>query len=372
MKCRPCHDVDRRMSTGITTIKAGDQGYRTPYFYSVERSKGMSEGDLCGTLVSVVIPCFNEEAVIQATYRRMVEVLGSLLDIEFELVFVDDGSRDRTPAILRSLQAADPRVRTVLFSRNFGHQIAVTAGIEHASGDAVVLIDADLQDPPEVIGEMIARWRNGVDVAYGTRASRDGESGLKLWTAKSFYRFINRISETEIPLDTGDFRLMDRRVVDAFLSMPERDRFVRGMIAWLGFRQEAVQYRRAPRFAGETKYPLKKMVSFATDGVLSFSLAPLRLAVWVGFATAVVAALGVVYALLVRLFTSQWVPGWALLFIGCLTLGSMQLVCVGVIGEYVGRIYGEVKKRPLYVVRERLGFAESRAATSHRKRMQVV
>lgn len=332
----------------------------------------MSERDLRGTLVSVVIPCFNEEAAIQATYRRLVEVLGSPLDIGFEFIFVDDGSLDRTPAILRNLQAADSRVRAVLFSRNFGHQIAVTAGIEHASGDAVVLIDADLQDPPEVIGEMIARWQDGVDVAYGTRAVRDGESGLKLWTAKSFYRFINRISETAIPLDTGDFRLMDRKVVDAFLSMPERDRFVRGMIAWLGFRQESVQYRRAPRFAGETKYPLRKMISFATDGVLSFSLAPLRLAMWAGFTTAGVAVLGVVYALLVRLCTSHWVAGWALLFIGCLTLGSVQLVCIGAVGEYVGRIYGEVKKRPLYVVRERLGFAESRAAALPRKRAQMV
>lgn len=332
----------------------------------------MSERDSRRALVSVVIPCFNEEEVIHATYRRLVEVLGSLLDVEFEFIFVDDGSRDRTPAILRNVQAADPRVRAVLFSRNFGHQIAVTAGIEHAAGDAVVLIDADLQDPPEVIGEMVVRWRAGVDVAYGTRASRDGESGLKLWTAKSFYRFINRISETEIPLDTGDFRLMDRKVVEAFLNMPERDRFVRGMVAWLGFRQEAIQYRRAARFAGETKYPWRKMIHFAMDGILSFSQAPLRLAIWAGFVTAGVAAMGVVYALLVRLFTNHWVPGWALLFIGCLTLGSVQLVCVGAVGEYVGRIYGEVKKRPLYVVRERLGFVESRAALSPRKLVQMV
>ena len=332
----------------------------------------MNERDLHGAMVSVVIPCFNEESVIQATYRRLVEVLGSLLEVEFEFLFVDDGSRDRTPSILRDLQAADSRVRAVLFSRNFGHQVAVTAGIEHASGDAVVLIDADLQDPPEVIGEMIERWRNGVDVAYGTRTIRDGESGLKLWTAKSFYRFINKVSETEIPLDTGDFRLMDRCVVDAFLRMPERDRFVRGMIAWLGFRQEAVQYHRAPRFAGSTKYPLRKMIRFAADGILSFSLAPLRLAIWAGFVTAGVAVLGIVYALLVRLFTDQWVPGWALLFIGCLTLGSVQLVCLGAVGEYVGRIYGQVKRRPLYVIRERLGFGESRMAQLKQKRVQMV
>ena len=319
-----------------------------------------------------MIPCLNEEAVIHATYRRLVEVLSSCLDVEFEFVFIDDGNRDRTPTILRNLQAADRRVRAVLFSRNFGHQIAVTAGIEHAAGDAVVLIDADLQDPPEVIGEMVVRWRSGVDVAYGTRASREGETSLKLWTAKSFYRFINRISETAIPLDTGDFRLMDRKVVDAFLSMPERDRFVRGMIAWLGFRQEAIPYRRAARFAGETKYPWRKMIHFALDGILSFSHAPLRLAMWVGFATAGIAGLGVVYALLVRLFTSHWVPGWALLFIGCLTLGSVQLICVGAVGEYVGRIYSEVKSRPLYVVHERLGFTENRMPRSEQKRLQTV
>ena len=332
----------------------------------------MSEKDSRKVLVSVVVPCFNEEEVIQATYRRLIEVLGSMTDTDFEFVFVDDGSRDHTPAILRALQASDQRVRAVLFSRNFGHQMAVTAGVEHTSGDAVVLIDADLQDPPEVIQEMISLWRRGVDVAYGTRAGREGESALKLWTAKKFYRFINQISDTTIPLDTGDFRLMDRKVVDAFLNMPERDRFVRGMIAWLGFRQEAVQYKRAARFAGETKYPWRKMIRFALDGVLSFSLAPLRLAIWLGFATAGTAVLGMIYALLVRLFTSAWVPGWTLLFIACLSIGGVQLVCIGAVGEYVGRIYGEVKKRPLYIVRERLGFGESRVVIPSRKSMRMI
>jgi glycosyltransferase involved in cell wall biosynthesis len=332
----------------------------------------MCERDLRGALVSIVIPCFNEEAVIQMTFHRLVESLASLMHLTFEVILIDDGSQDRTSTILRNLQVTDPRVRVILFSRNFGHQIAVTAGIEHASGDAVVIIDADLQDPPEVIGEMLARWQDGADVVYGTRAARDGESGLKLWTAKSFYRLINKISETAIPLDTGDFRLMDRRVVDALLSMPERDRFIRGMVAWLGFRQEPIQYRRVPRYAGETKYSWGKMVAFATDGILSFSLVPLRLAIWAGFTTAGVASLGIVYALLVRLFTSHWVPGWALLFIGCLTLGSVQLVCIGVVGEYVGRIYGEAKKRPLYVIRDRFGFGESRDVVSPGKRAQMV
>jgi polyisoprenyl-phosphate glycosyltransferase len=332
----------------------------------------MSEQDLDGSLVSIVIPCFNEEAVIHATYRRLAEVLGSLSNVEFEFVFVDDGSSDRTAAILRNIQFSDPRVRAVLFSRNFGHQVAATAGIEHASGDAVVLIDADLQDPPEVIEEMIRLWKKGVDVAYGTRSVREGESALKLWTAKNFYRFINCVSDTAIPLDTGDFRLMDRKVVNAFLSMPERDRFVRGMVAWLGFRQEPVQYRRAARLAGETKYPWRKMIRFAADGILSFSVAPLRLAMWTGFTAAGAAVLGIIYALLVRLFRDQWVPGWALLFIASLSIGSIQLVCIGAVGEYVGRIYGEIKKRPLYVVRERLGFAEGRATFSLPKRAQVV
>ena len=308
------------------------------------------------SLISIVVPCFNEEPVILATHRRLVESLERIPRLDLELIFVDDGSRDHTLEKLRELQRADRRVRVIAFSRNFGHQVAVTAGLEHTTGDAVVLIDADLQDPPEVIEEMVLRWRQGVDVAYGVRGERKGETVFKLWTAKVFYRLINRVSEIPIPLDTGDFRLMDRAVVDALLSMPERDRFVRGMVAWLGFRQEAVGYNRAPRLAGATKYPLTKMLRFALDGILSFSLAPLRLAIWMGFLTAGVAIVGFVYALLMRLLTDIWVPGWTLLFIACSTIGGIQLVFLGVLGEYIGRIYGEVKRRPLYVVSERLGF----------------
>jgi len=307
-------------------------------------------------LISVVVPSFNEEEVIAATYRRLVEVLETIPRTDFELVFVDDGSRDRTLEVLRTLQGADRRVRVVAFSRNFGHQVAVTAGLEHAVGDAVVLIDADLQDPPEVIGELLLRWRRGVDVAYGVRVMREGETAFKLWTAKAFYRSINRVSSVAIPVDAGDFRVMDRAVVDAFLHMPERDRFVRGMVAWLGFRQEGVPYKRAARLAGATKYPLGRMLRFALDGILSFSLAPLRLGIWMGFLAAGAAALGLVYALIMRMFTNIWVPGWTLLFIACLSVGGIQLVLLGILGEYVGRIYGEVKRRPLYVVRERLGF----------------
>jgi dolichol-phosphate mannosyltransferase len=317
----------------------------------------MNETEPRHGLVSVVIPCFNEEQVIRTTYECLVKVLASSAALDFEMLFVDDGSRDRTLAILRLLQEADSRVRVIAFSRNFGHQIAVTAGLEHADGDAVVLIDADLQDPPEVIKEMLRLWQRGVDVAYGVRAVREGETAFKVWTAKAFYRLINRLSDVAIPLDTGDFRLMDRKVVDVLLSMPERDRFVRGMVAWVGFRQEALHYKRAPRCAGETKYPVRKMIRFALDGILSFSLAPLRLAGWMGFATACFAMLGIAYALALRLLTHVWVPGWTLLFIACVFIGGIQLVSLGVLGEYVGRIYGEAKRRPLYVVRERLGFS---------------
>jgi polyisoprenyl-phosphate glycosyltransferase len=307
-------------------------------------------------LVSVVVPCFNEEDVIAETYRRLTAVLGGSGQARFELIFVNDGSRDRTLELLRGIQAGDPSVRVVSFSRNFGHQMAVTAGIAHAEGEAVVLIDADLQDPPEVVLEMLARWRRGVDVVYGVRGEREGETAIKLWTAKVFYRLINAMSDTPIPLDTGDFRLMDRTVVDALQAMPERDRFVRGMVSWVGFHQEPVIYRRAGRFAGTTKYPLTKMIRFAVDGILSFSLVPLRLATWMGFAAAGLSLLGIVYALVLRLLTDIWVPGWTLLFIALLFVSGAQLVFMGVIGEYVGRIYGESKRRPLYLVQERLGF----------------
>lgn len=310
-------------------------------------------------LLSVVVPCFNEEEVLAETHRRLTAVLGNLGDLNYEIVYVDDGSKDKTPQLLRALHEGDDHVRIVRFSRNFGHQIAVTAGIEHSAGDAVVLIDADLQDPPEVIVEMLDRWRNGVDVAYGVRQDRQGESAFKIWTAQAFYRTLNRMSDVPIPLDTGDFRLMDRRAVDALLSMPERDRFVRGMIAWIGFRQEPVLYKRVERFAGVSKYPLVKMIRFATDGILSFSLVPLRLATWIGFSAAGLSVVGILYALATRLLTNIWVPGWTLLFIALMFIGGVQLFFLGVIGEYLGRVYGEVKRRPLYLVNECLGFPVS-------------
>ena len=308
-------------------------------------------------LLSIVIPCFNEEEVIGETIRRLQAFCAGVQDLEVELIFVDDGSRDRTRELLRDFAQVDPRVKLLGFARNFGHQIAVSAGIDAASGDAVVLIDADLQDPPEVVHEMVAKWREGYDVVYGTRTERPGESAFKLATARGFYRLLNRLSDVPIPLDTGDFRLMSRRVVDTLKSMPERDRFVRGMVSWVGFRQTALPYRRALRFAGTSKYPLRKMLRFATDGILSFSIKPLQMSITMGLAAAALSMTGIAYALFLRIFTNVWVEGWTALMIAVLFIGGVQLICVGILGEYVGRIYNEVKRRPLYVVQERIGLA---------------
>ena len=307
-------------------------------------------------LLSVVVPCFDEDAVILETHRRLAAVLEQAPDVDFEVVYVDDGSGDRTLDLLRGLQRDDPRVRVLALARNFGQEVAITAGLQHARGDAVVVIDADLQDPPEVVLEMLGRWREGVDVAYGARVSREGESVLKRWTGHAFYALFARISDVSIPRDTGIFQLLDRAVVDAFLAMPERDRFLRGMVVWVGFRREPVPFRRAARFAGRTKWTYRKLLGLAADAFLSFSFAPLRLAAWFGFLAAGLALSGMGYALAARIFTGARVGGWAALFIAVLFLGGAQLVAAGVIGEYLARIYGEVKRRPLYLVRERLGF----------------
>jgi dolichol-phosphate mannosyltransferase len=321
-------------------------------------------------VLSVVVPCFNEEKVLREANGRLIAVLEGISP-NFEIVYVDDGSTDSTPDLLREMQLQENRLRAIQFSRNFGHQVAITAGLEHARGDAVVIIDADLQDPPEVIQEFFQKWLDGHDVAYGVRAEREGETAFKRGTAKLFYRFINRLSDTAIPLDTGDFRLMDRRVVDALLAMPERDRFVRGLVSWLGFSQVAVPYRRAPRFAGETKFSLFKMMRFATDGIVSFSILPLRLATWIGFAASGIALVEIVVALFDRLFTNGLVRGWTSTVIAIWFVGGVQLICMGIIGEYVGRIYGESKRRPLYVVRERMGFEANDAPGALRPRVRM-
>jgi glycosyltransferase involved in cell wall biosynthesis len=314
-------------------------------------------------MISIVVPCLNEQEVLRETNRRLLAVLEQL-PLKFEILYVDDGSSDATPDILREFQALDERIRVVRFSRNFGHQLAITAGLEHASGDAVAILDADLQDPPEVLADFVAKWMDGFEVVYGVRAEREGETAFKRGTAKLFYRLMGKLSDTEIPVDTGDFRLMSRQVVDALLAMPERDRFVRGMVSWLGFSQAAIPYRREARAAGATKFSLFKMMRFATDGVVSFSTLPLRLATWVGFAASGIAILGILITVIERLLGVEGlVKGWASLLVAILFLGGVQLICMGIIGEYVGRIYGESKRRPLYVVRERMGFQARCAAT---------
>lgn len=314
----------------------------------------MTDGSRIRTL-SIVVPCYNEEAVIRDTHRRLLEVAESVPNMTLELVYIDDGSQDETLSILKELYAAADNMSIISLTRNFGHQAAISAGLQHASGDAVVLIDADLQDPPEVVPKMVERWKHGVDIVYGQREQREGEPRFKLLCAKLHYRLINRLSDVPIPVDTGDFRLIDRRVVNALLAMPERDRYLRGMVAWTGFRAEAVRYVRAPRFAGVTKYPLKKLMRLSADGIISFSLVPLRLAIWMGFAVASLACIGIIYAVIVRLATDAWVQGWAILFTALLFLGGVQMIFLGVIGEYIGRIYMQSKQRPLYFIKEQHG-----------------
>lgn len=310
-------------------------------------------------LLSIVVPCFNEEEVISETFKRLMNFCAELKGLAVEIIFIDDGSKDRTRELLKKYASEDARIKVICFARNFGHQIAVTAGIDAALGDAVVLIDADLQDPPEIVHQMIDKWREGYDVVYGTRTERLGESAFKLATARGFYRLLNKLSEVPIPLDTGDFRLMSRAVVDTLRAMPERDRFVRGMVSWAGFKQIALPYKRAERFAGESKYLLKNMLCFAIDGILSFSTKPLQLSVGLGMISAAIALMGIVYALFLRVFTSTWVEGWTALMIAVLFVGGVQLVSIGIMGEYIGRIYNEIKNRPLYVVQEYVGFIEN-------------
>jgi glycosyltransferase involved in cell wall biosynthesis len=308
-------------------------------------------------ILSVVAPCFNEEGVLHELYRRISQVLDGSGET-WELVLVNDGSRDRTPEIMRELHAQDGRVKVVDFARNFGHQIAVTAGMDYAQGDAVVLIDADLQDPPELILEMLAKWREGYEVVYAIRAERKGETWFKEFTAKMFYRIIYKITDIDIPMDTGDFRLMDRKVVNALKTMHEKHRFMRGMSVWVGFRQTGVKYVRAERYSGVTKYPLKKMLKFAMDGITSFSYFPLQLATYIGFVAALIAVLGIIVTIILRLSGSHAFLGQATTLVSVLFLGGVQLICLGILGEYLGRIYDEVKGRPLYIVREALGFDE--------------
>ncbi len=311
-------------------------------------------------LISIVVPCFNEQEVFVETNRRLKAVM-SQLPIEqhqYEIIYVNDGSTDQTLSLIKQALSEDKHLKCLSFSRNFGHQIAITAGLDACKGDAAVVIDADLQDPPSVILEMINLWEKGYDVVFGKRKDRVGESSFKLLTAKYFYKIINRLSDVDIPRDTGDFRLMDRNALNQFLLMRESYRFVRGMVAWIGFNQTFVEYDRESRFAGQTKYPLKKMLRLASDAILSFSNTPLKIATFVGFITSIAAFIGIVYSLYVRLFTKSWVEGWTFLMIAILLIGGIILLVLGIIGEYVGRIYGEIKQRPLYIVKDKMGFED--------------
>lgn len=300
--------------------------------------------------IDIVVPCFNESEVIGTTVEHLVDFADKASGYNFRFIMVDDGSKDDTRSKILEISNSDQRFVPVLLTRNFGHQIAVTAGIDASNADATVIIDADLQDPVNVIFEMIREWESGADVVYGTRLLRKGESRFKILSARAFYRILNGLSDVPIPLDTGDFRLMSRKVVFALKQLPEQQRFVRGLVAWVGGDQRSVTYERAPRFAGVTKYPLSKMIKFASDGILSFSNKPLRLAIHLGFWCATGALIFGVYYLFLALSGAKLVPGWASTIVSVFLLGGIQLFSVGLIGEYIGRIYNEVKNRPLYLV----------------------
>ncbi len=299
--------------------------------------------------ISIIAPIFNEEESLPMLRERISAVMDQTGE-PWELILVDDGSSDGSRKIMEEYAREDGRIRPVVFARNFGHQIAVTAGLDYSLGDAVVVIDADLQDPPELILEMIQRWREGYEVVYAVRAEREGETWFKLLTASLFYRIIFRITDVKIPLDTGDFRLMDRKVVNVMNNMRERHRFLRGMSAWAGFKQIGVNYRRAARAKGETKYPFRKMLKLAINAVTGFSYFPLQMATWMGFISAGLAALIIPIVIIMRLLGSQEFSGQASTLVAVLFLGGVQLISLGILGEYIGRIYDEVKGRPLYVI----------------------
>lgn len=312
---------------------------------------------------SLVLPIFNEEAVLPTLLRR-IDALLDALDAPGEAIFVDDGSRDSSAIFLRFKARQDPRYRFIGLSRNFGHQPAITAGMDVARGQAIVVMDADLQDPPEVVLDMIAKWREGYDVVYARRATRAGESRFKLWSADLFYRLLSRMSDVEIPRNVGDFRLIDRKVLDAFRGMPEQDRFVRGMFAWLGFKQTAIEFQRAAREAGVTKYNFARMARLALNALIGFSDAPLKFIAATGFAVSALAGLYGLYVLWGWAWGADYVSGWASTILAVSLLGGMNMLMTGVVGLYVGRIHGEVKRRPLYVVAEREGFKQAEAVAS--------
>jgi dolichol-phosphate mannosyltransferase len=303
-------------------------------------------------LLSVVVPVFNEEKNISLIHERLLPVCEAIAGKAFEIIFVNDGSRDESEKIIADLASGNPEIKYLFLSRNFGHQQAVSAGLDYAGGLYTVIMDGDLQDPPELIPEMLEKAKKGFDVVYARRRERKGESAFKKITARGFYRILRTLTQVEIPLDTGDFRLMHRRVTEIVKQMPEKNKFLRGQIAWIGFRQSYVEYDRDPRQHGHSGYPLGKMIRFALHGITGFSDVPLRLATWLGFLVSGISVLIGFYALYSRFVIKEYVPGWASLMLSVLFLGGVQLICLGIIGEYLGRMYHDIRNRPLYVVRE--------------------
>lgn len=310
-----------------------------------------------GVIYSIVVPVFNEEAVITFTYERLKKVMDTT-GRSYELLFINDGSADRTKQILSELCQRDTSVKLINFSRNFGHQVAISAGMDHARGQAVVVIDADLQDPPELILEMIKQWQAGYEVVYAKRIQRKGETFFKKWTAAAFYRLLRSLTEVDIPVDTGDFRLIDRKVCDVMKRIKEKNRFVRGLVSWVGFRQTAVEYVRDERLAGETKYPLRKMMKLALDAITAFSHKPLKLAIYLGLSLSSLSFLYLLAALLTGIFTPNHLPGWASILATSLFFNGTVLTVLGFMGEYIDRIFDEVRDRPLYIVGSKAGYGE--------------
>ena len=307
--------------------------------------------------ISVIVPMYYEEKVAEECYKRLTACLQKLTDYTYEIIIIDDGSKDKTLEILENIASKDDKVKVISFSRNFGHQAAVTAGLKHVSGDAIIIIDADLQDPPELIPQMIQLWEQGNEIIYAKRKKRKGESPFKLLSAKLFYQILNALSDTEIPKDTGDFRLVDKKVVDTINNMPEHNKFLRGLFSWVGYKQIPFEYEREERFAGKTKYPLRKMLKLASDGIISFSTKPLKLVGLLGFISIIISILILIYALLSYfLKLNQLSAGWTSLMVAITFFAGLQLLSIWLMSEYIGRIYDETKQRPQFIINKKINF----------------
>lgn len=309
--------------------------------------------------ISVVIPMYYEEEVAEKCYEKMTEVLSNIENYDYELICINDGSQDKTLEILESISKKDKKVKVISFSRNFGHQCAVTAGLKFVTGDVVVIIDADLQDPPELIPEMLKCWEDGNEVVYGKRKTRDGESKFKLMTAKMFYKMLNSLSDVDIPKDTGDFRLVDRKIVDQMNALPEHNKFLRGLWSWMGYKQYAFEYERKERFAGKTKYPLKKMLKLASDGIIGFSSKPLKMVGALGFFSIILSFLVLIYSIIAYIFDfGNMMSGWTSIMVAITFFAGIQLLSLWIIAEYIGRIYDETKQRPQYIIDKKINIDE--------------